>query len=108
MDIVYLFTGIVLAVIMFNGVWMSVNARPPIVRLGRHSLHLPETATAGRWVGAAQIVGGAGVGTELILLVANSTSPVGGYIGTSGVGAMFLCLGTAWWLEYRAGRPIST
>ena len=59
MDIVYLFTGIVLAVIMFNGVWMSVNARPPIVRLGRHSLHLPETATAGRWVGAAQIVGGA-------------------------------------------------
>ena len=92
---------------MFNGVWMLVNARPPIVRLGRHPLHLPKTATAGRWVGVAQIVGTAGVGIEVILVAANSASPVGGYIGTSGVGAMFLCLGGAWWLDYRAMRPIS-
>ena len=107
MDIVYLLTGVVLAVIMFNGVWMLVNARPPIVRLGRHPLHLPKSAAAGRWVGAAQIIGTAGVGTEFSLLAANSASPVGGYIGTSGVGAMFLCLGAAWWLDYRARRPIS-
>jgi|HubBroStandDraft_4_1064222.scaffolds.fasta_scaffold88264_4 hypothetical protein len=107
MDIVYLLTGFVLAVIMLNGVWMLVNARPPIVRLGRHPLHLPKTAAAGRWVGAAQIAGSAGLGTEFSLLVANSASTAGGYIGTSGVGAMFVCLGAAWWLDYRAGRPIS-
>ena len=80
----------------------------PSSALGRHPLHLPKTAAAGRWVGAAQIVGSAGSGPEFILLVANSASPVGGYLGTSGVGAMFLCLAAAWWLDYRAKRPIST
>ena len=107
MDIVYLFTGIVLAVIMFNGVWMLVNARPPIVRLGRRQLHLPKTAAAGRWLGAGQVVGTAGVGTEFSLLAANSASTVGNDIGSLGVVAMFLCFGAALWLDHRARRPIS-
>jgi hypothetical protein len=104
MSIVYLLGGIVLAAIMFNGAWMMVKARPPIARLDRHLSNAP---AAKRWAGAAQIVGGAGVITELSLVSANSISNVGGYIGGTGVGAMFLCYGAGWWVDYRAKRPVS-
>jgi hypothetical protein len=100
MNVAYLLGGLVLAAIMFNGVWMLVRARPPIVRLGRH---LPKAPAAHRWVGAAQIVGCGGVITEITL-----NDNVGGYIGGSGVGAMFLCYAAAWWVDYRARRRFQT
>src|ERR1700687_6025528 len=96
---------------MFNGFRMLVTAPPPI-RLGRRlpkalAIRRWAAPAARRWAGAAQIVGGAGVITEFSLLSANSTSDVAGYIGGTGVGAMFLCYGAAWWVDYRARRPVS-
>jgi hypothetical protein len=104
MAIAYLFGGLVLVLIMLNGVWMLINARPLIGRLGRR---LPKTPAAQRWIGAAQIVGSAGVMTEFSLLVTNSASVVGNDIGSLGVVAMFLCYGAAWWIDSRARRSIS-
>jgi hypothetical protein len=104
MNVAYLLGDLVLVALMFNGVWMLANARTPIARLDRHMSKAP---AAKRWAGAAQIVGSAGLITEFSLLATNSTITLGGYIGTSGVGAMFLCYGAAWWVDFGARRPVS-
>ena len=101
MDIAYLLGGLVLVLIMFNGVWMLINARPLIAHLGGR---LPKAPAAQRWIGAAQIVGTAGVMTEFSLLATNSASVVGNDIGSLGVFAMFLCYGASWWVDSRARR----
>jgi hypothetical protein len=101
MDIAYLLGGLVLVVIMLNGVWMLINARPLISRLGRR---LPKAPAAQRWIGAAQIVGSAGVITEFSLLATNSASVVGNDIGSVGLVSMFLCYGASWWVDSRARR----
>jgi hypothetical protein len=104
MNVAYLIGGLIIAAIMFDGVWMLVSARPLIVLLHRGR---SKTPAAQRWMGAAQVVGGAGVITLFSLAVANASTTVGVDIAMSLVGGMFLCYAASWWVDHRARRQLS-
>jgi len=58
-------------------------------------------------MGAAETIGGAGIAAGFAALGAYGPIPTGAYIVVIGVLGMNLCYAAAWWVNYRARRPVS-
>ena len=104
MNVAYLIGSLVGAVVVLDGIWMMANARSllPIRRWNP-----PKTPAALRWMGVAEIIGGAGIAGGFGVLAAYGPIPPGVYVVLLGSVGMSLCYGDAWWVDYRARRPVS-
>ena len=104
MSAAYAIGSLVGAVVVLDGIWMMANARF-LLRIPRWNP--PKTPAALRWMGAAETVGGAGIAAGFAVLAADGLIPTGAYIVVIGVLGMNLCYAAAWWVNYRARRPVS-
>jgi hypothetical protein len=104
MNVAYLIGSLVGAVVVLDGIWMAANARSllPIRRW-----NLPRTPAALRWMGVAEIIGGAGIAAGFGVLTAYGPIPVGVYIVLLGVVGQSLAYAAAWWVDYRARHRVS-
>jgi hypothetical protein len=104
MNVALVIGSLVGALVVLDGIWMTVGARPliPIPRWNP-----PRTTAALRWMGVAETIGGTGIAAGFGVLAAYGPIPGGAYVVVFGVVGMNLCYAAAWWVNYRARRPVS-
>lgn len=104
MNVGYAIVSLVGAVIAVDGIWMMASARF-LLRIPRWNY--PRNPAALRWMGAGATIGGAGIAAGSSVLAAYGPLSGGLDILAGGVLGMALCYAAAWWVSYRARRPVS-
>jgi hypothetical protein len=103
-SVAYLIGSLVGAAVVLDGIWMMASARP-LIRIPGGNLQ--RTPAVQRWTGVAEIIGGTGIGAGFGVIAGSGLIPAGAYIVFSGVVGNSLCYVAAWWVDYRARRPVS-
>jgi len=104
MNVGYAIVSLVGALIALDGIWMLASAR---FLLPTPRWSYPKDPSALRLMGLGTTIGGTGIAAGSGVLAAYGPLSAGLYILAVGVVGLCLCYAGAWWVDHRAGRPVS-